>query len=298
MYLLGSGMAQRRVIIRKHMEVLKFINSKDIREYLKKIDYKFNSLEAAWLIYQCRNATICEKHRAWNELIESMPDCRIEERFNTAPQESLHTFLKQYMELEDRYIKEFCDEKHTSKFNDNKPFAYQCSYIYQNGPEYDWNTVFSCLDTLYEATMEPEEDVIAVKCTKMQVDRLDSRQIAYLTPSFEFMCLDPGHIESGKENEIYNGVFEGLWFDFPTPFRKGDVVWEPNKPKGLCAGPFVTTGICLEGIASEKVKDHIRKNGDMTDMCARGYFMNEDGSFYKECMCNYMDLEFYLPYYV
>lgn len=47
-----------------------------------------------------------------------MPDCRIEERFNTAPQESLHIFLKQYMELEDRYIKEFCDEKHTSKFND------------------------------------------------------------------------------------------------------------------------------------------------------------------------------------
>ena len=175
MYLLGSGMAQRRAIIRKHMAVLKFINSKDIREYLKKTDYKFNSLEAAWLIYQCRNATICEKHRAWNELIENMPDCRIEERFNTAPQESLHTFLKQYMELEDRYIKEFCDEKHTSKFTDNKPFVYQCSYIYQNGPEYDWNTAFSCLDTLYEATMEPEEDVIAVKCTKMQIDRLDTQ---------------------------------------------------------------------------------------------------------------------------
>lgn len=140
MYLLGSGMAQRRVIIRKYMSVLKFINSKDVREYLKKTDYKFNSLEAAW------------------------------------------------------------------------------------------------------------------------------------------------YIENGKENEIYSGVFEGLWFDFPTPFRKGDIVWEPNKPKGLCAGPFVTTGICLDGIASEKVKEHIRKNGDMTDMCARGYFMNEDGSFYKECI--------------
>ena len=75
------------------LNVFEFINSKDIKEHLKKTDYKFNSLEAAWLIYQCKSATIEEKHTAWKELIRTMPDCRIEKRMNTIPQESLHGFL-------------------------------------------------------------------------------------------------------------------------------------------------------------------------------------------------------------
>ena len=80
--------------------LLRFVNSKDIRNHLEAIDYQFNSLEAAWLIYKCRNAVIDEKHKAWRELIETMPDYAIPERNNTCPQESLHAFLKEYMEIE------------------------------------------------------------------------------------------------------------------------------------------------------------------------------------------------------
>lgn len=43
------------------MDILRFVNSKDIREHLGNINYEFNSLEAAWLIYQCHDATIDEK---------------------------------------------------------------------------------------------------------------------------------------------------------------------------------------------------------------------------------------------
>ena len=31
--------------------ILQFVNSNDIREYLRTIDYQFNALEAAWLIW-------------------------------------------------------------------------------------------------------------------------------------------------------------------------------------------------------------------------------------------------------
>ena len=92
------------------MDITRFINSKDIRKHLKDIGYKFNSLEVAWLIYQCRDATIKEKHKAWQELIETMPDCRIEQRYNTAPQESLHVFLREYMALEDRLASAFYED--------------------------------------------------------------------------------------------------------------------------------------------------------------------------------------------
>ena len=33
------------------MDVLKFLSSRDMREHLKKINYKFSALEAAWLVW-------------------------------------------------------------------------------------------------------------------------------------------------------------------------------------------------------------------------------------------------------
>lgn len=277
------------------MDILRFINSKDIRKHLNSVGYRFNSLETAWLIYQCRDATIKEKHKAWNELIETMPDCSIEERLNTIPQDSLHAFLKKYMELEDKLINEFYDEKHTDTFDDDKPFVFKFEYFYENGSKYDWETVFSRFDAIYENIMEPEEDVISIRCTKMQLDRLNTWQIAYLTPTFDILEIDPGRIKNNDESDIYWGVFEGLWFDFPTPFHKGDIVCDPErvKPDKLCGGPFVLTEVCLDRIKRDKTKEQIRARGDTTDMCVAGYFLNEDGSIYGEVTWNYMDLEFY-----
>lgn len=48
------------------MNVLDFVNSTDIRDYLKKIDYKCNQLEASWLVYQNGMHTLEEKMNAWN----------------------------------------------------------------------------------------------------------------------------------------------------------------------------------------------------------------------------------------
>lgn len=59
------------------MDILRFINSRDIREYLKSRNDPFTSLEAAWLMDQFRCATIKEKHAAWQELIRIMPDCAV-----------------------------------------------------------------------------------------------------------------------------------------------------------------------------------------------------------------------------
>ena len=40
------------------MDILRFVNSKDIKRHLKEADYKFTPLEAAWLVYQCQDATV------------------------------------------------------------------------------------------------------------------------------------------------------------------------------------------------------------------------------------------------
>ena len=54
----------------RNVDVCRFINSKDIRDYLRSINYQFTPIEAAWLIYYCRELTLQEKHAAWQELID------------------------------------------------------------------------------------------------------------------------------------------------------------------------------------------------------------------------------------
>ena len=58
----------------------RFIHSKDIRDYLQQIGYSFAAPEAAFLVWQCRNATLKEKFAAWREIIETMPNCSLTRR--------------------------------------------------------------------------------------------------------------------------------------------------------------------------------------------------------------------------
>ena len=89
------------------MDITRFINSRDIREHLKNIGYEFTSLEAAWLIWQCKNITLAEKHDAWRELIRTMPDMKIEKRRLTREWASLHDFLEKTIAFENRLIEVF-----------------------------------------------------------------------------------------------------------------------------------------------------------------------------------------------
>lgn len=57
------------------MNILHFIDSRDIREHLEKIGYQFSTLEAACLVDHSRTAAMQERFDAWEEIIATMPDC-------------------------------------------------------------------------------------------------------------------------------------------------------------------------------------------------------------------------------
>ena len=82
-------------------DIYSFINSRDIRKYLRETEYHFSSLEAAWIIWQSMDRTWEEKKAAWAELIRTMPDCEVPERFNCNYRASLHGYLKDYMAVKD-----------------------------------------------------------------------------------------------------------------------------------------------------------------------------------------------------
>ena len=57
--------------------ILKFINSKDIRKYLQEINYQFSGAEYAFLIWQCRELSISERHSEFNTFLETTKTCLI-----------------------------------------------------------------------------------------------------------------------------------------------------------------------------------------------------------------------------
>ena len=56
------------------MDLLKFVNSNDICDHLKSIDYKINAKEAVWLVYQSWYTTLREQIDACRYIEENLPD--------------------------------------------------------------------------------------------------------------------------------------------------------------------------------------------------------------------------------
>ena len=280
------------------MEIYKYVNSKDIGEYLKQIGYEFNALEAAWIIYASKNMSYEEKKEKWKEIVSELPDCEVPKRNNCAGWSSLHLFLQRYMDAMDQEIKEFYTE------NTDGRYVYTYSYLYKNDTgwsgEYEdiYSSLSKCMDA-YKNSAEELDDTfsqgetgVLKYCLKRQAldDPEDVMEIEYRGDGgISRILLNTKR--SQELDEILEYFFMGMWFDFPTPFKKGDIVWVPADDQDIkwdCDGGFV-----LERLSTWEVEDWVKESGDNSDMNGYGYFVNPDGTVYREAMWNYMDLEFY-----
>ena len=65
-------------------KVYEYINSKATREHLTKLDYQLTPVQCAFLVWQSGWHTLRQKHEAWRDIIESMPDCAVEDGYTRA----------------------------------------------------------------------------------------------------------------------------------------------------------------------------------------------------------------------
>ena len=279
------------------MDALSFINSKDIAAHLKEIGYQFNTLEASWLIYQCRTASLPEKIEAWQEVIATMPDCSVERRLNCVAIESWHEFLKEYIALQERLVCEFQKQTLQAVYK----FALRCE---NDGGFRDWEYLYSTYDKCLSAAKEETDDdlpllsdddlsVTEYKICKIWIDQKDKSMTAYYDRNLALTEISASYL-TDRESDLQSFSFEGLWFDFPTPFKIGDIIHDPASPEfDFCCGPFVVTSINIDPEKDKRIYENVSASGDNSDMNARGYFQNDDGSIYHEVMQNYMNCEYY-----
>lgn len=282
------------------MDFYKFINSKDIREYHQTIGYQYNAVEAAWLVSQCRHANLEKKHEAWQWIIDNMPDMKIGcvGFRNDFRDVSIHEILRRYMEMQNRFLDEFKTK------SDRWVYTYRYSCECSDGERnwYDVNGIFSSWDKCFKYIFSDSdlEDVESVRIYRVSPDEGDHPyQYGYVEMSAYSSITDVDIWfvpEVAEQYGFLECVFDDMWFAFPVPFKKGDIVHvlyysgklEPIVIEGIVAPP----GRDLD----EFIKFRKEHGGDSSDMNIWGYavgdFIHYSG-VYNEVWWNYMDVEYY-----
>ena len=188
------------------------------------------------------------------------------------------------------------NDKILNAFKEEEPNAF---YLYKTvyPPKYlepEWNMVFPTFNSALKGIHDKEkyDDMEGFRISKRWIGKdkyidiwatLDGKVMNYRTNEFAQAdyCAEDG--------------FQGTWIEIPTPFKKGDILFGAN-PHTFRDGefghePFVLTSICYWD--NEKIQERLRKHGDSNDMTAYGYWVDEDGQVYGECMHSYQNLEYY-----
>ena len=283
------------------IDVFKFINSNALRDHLKIIKYEFNGLEAAWLVNNCRRATLDEKICAWQEIAETYADLP----FYTRPFHRKNNLLPPMMrETLIRFIENKKRERDfvigDESFKGEREQKFQAAYTYafteynahfgelkhnernilfpdfRSAIEYARNEVIDC------------EDIISITILKRAIG--DDKWVEAVYDLKGNVLSTDGNVVFFDEFKGLDCIFDDLWFGFPLPFKKGDILYDPKKPlcSRLWTGPFV-----LLTTATDISKEKGRPMHDSSDMVAWGYFIDEDGNIYSECMHDYTSLEYY-----
>lgn len=281
------------------MDFCEFINSNAIRNHLKEMKYEFTSMESAFVVWQSKTHTMEQKHEAFQYIIDNMADCQIVQKpwsaveLNwTIKHNTLHKMLKRFMEVEYEII--------DAVKKDEENALYSVRAVYEDFDYEEDERFFATYDKCMKAARSLDDceayPFYYFEITKRWTDTDKARYISMkVLMNGETLSVDSANCSFIKDFMIL-GAFEDMWFQFPVPFKKGDIVY--NKVKGYVGyspygtEPFVLEGVCYDMWTDKQVALK-KERGDLTDMTAYGYFQNENGEVFYECMHDYFSLDYY-----
>lgn len=297
------------------MNIYKYIRSKDVREYNEKIGHKFNTVESCFLVWRNPDLSLYEKHEAWRQICLEMPDMEIKKRLNVDYHPSLYELIEKFVKADKFFINEF--------YAETPKAVYEYRFCSQGDTSWceDFKTPYSSFDKMKKALEEDFDlPIVAIEYRKKYLDK-EFKDIT-LSVKKDGTIMDVSFNGFNDEFLKYHYLmdkaefFEGFFIDVPTPFKVGDIVCSKKTPFGYCIyngnQPFVLThmanwdyktsikvGDKRATIEQDRLLKNHKETGDSTDMTAHGYFLITDhndrytGGFYRECMHDYIDLEYY-----
>lgn len=304
-----------------HRQIGEFVNSKDVRKYLQDIGYEFSTPQAAWLVHECKRLTMEERHRTWREIILDMPDCAMEERRNLKKINSFHAFLTDYIKLEKRGVREFMTSGNCIyrwRFHEMHTENAKYYKYWEDGDGFFQN-YHDCIND-YRQQMSKDmsiSEICVLKCgvghSGRQINRAEK---LVLNSDLEILNVSLNYGNDDEKNLAE--AFDGMCFNFPSPFCRGDLLVPCTEYGSQGYRPFVLSHIATwnseEMLSSgfgesdcpddrgwehfDKVVEERLKTGDFTDGGAVGTAVYEsDGSLGRDHHIGGLALPTDLEYY-
>ncbi len=155
------------------MDIYNYLNSKDVAEHCRNINYKFDSLEKAFIINDCVSISIEEKHRLYRELMSIEKDVEIpKHHLSKEYDNSFFNALDKYVKYEKKCIDML------KEGGDNIVYTYK--FRSENDRDYcESRTIYSSFEKARSAMVEEMNDFFeydsASRCfgeiTESQADR-------------------------------------------------------------------------------------------------------------------------------
>ena len=206
------------------MNYYRFLDSRDIRNHLGNMEYPLSTPEAAYLVWQCRRVTLEEKFAAWEEIVDTMPDSAIIGRpFGGRERvDSVHQFLRDYIAFQKQRLVEFSQPGR---------WVYTAQFFHEKSAQWSdlghFFTIYQdCLDACREAIQENSHWL--GKIAKLKLSRYPLDDPKHRPWELELNReLRPLSIKANAYDDLEE-VFPSFWLNIPTPFRRGDIVWDPS----------------------------------------------------------------------
>lgn len=284
------------------MNIYQYFNSPDVATHLRKIEHPFTAAEAAYVVNECLSATLEEKIAAWKEIISAYPDHSMEQRPNMDAIDSVHSFLRQYISVQQKKLSIFMEEENC---------VYDFSYVRAVPGEarIENNQLFCNVKDIVAYCMEAlSEDaichiIIRKRCLAHGTNHSGN---LYLNSDYQPIRVEIDNLPE-QEAKIDN-AFDAMWFSFPVPFRRGDIVID-RSTYGNAAKPMVVDDLpiwyaadCIRNgmlltspdLARKDARiDRNKESGDNSDMAALCCYVRDDGILWSDFSGNYLHFEYY-----
>lgn len=287
------------------MNIYRYFNSPDVAAHLRKIEHPFTAAEAAYVVNECLFATLEEKIAAWNEIIATYPDHSMAQRPHMDAVDSFHTFLKQYIAIQKKKLALFMEAD-----NCLYDFSYDRTEPEQKRMESDqlFRSAEDCIAYCKEEFSEDADRHIRIRKRRITDSTKPCYRRSSLLLSSDFLPIDVEVDNLSDQESKINDAFDAMWFFFPVPFRRGDLVID-RATYGAAANPMVIgdfpiwyaadcirNGMLLTSPDLAKKDARIgryKKSGDNSDMTALCYYVSDDCNLWSDYIGNYLHFEYY-----
>ncbi|MBE7059434.1 MAG: hypothetical protein E7389_01270 [Ruminococcaceae bacterium] len=262
------------------MDIYEFINSKAIKKHCQKIGHKFSDLEKAYLINQSHNHTVEEKCTAWQELLDTTDDFNLSSREHKCYDNLFfHELLTALIDYNKSTSEKF--------YKKGEKAVYQYS-LYWN----DWGKTEDEIHFDFEECYNKAFDYYKHEFNNNEIRDFcimkkytDGGEITLSFNSkqngYEFGVTGMTFLEKEQHICYYLKMF---WFYIPTPFQKGDILYDPDWNEVYVLKELYTD--------NTKRFSHWHECGDETDMYATCYLVNDNGNFGCDQIWSCLNLDY------